>query len=96
MLAGFDLIVDYDAAYQVCKLEVPALMPSHEKVSNSDEMKRRMYDFLADLVPAAIRGKELRRGAFMSGLSSMSSIEYEHITIHEFQYANQPFDSNHT
>src|ERR1700730_13178114 len=45
MPAGFDLIVDYDAANQVCKLEVPALMPTTEKVSSADEMKRRMYDF---------------------------------------------------
>lgn len=95
MPEGFDLVVDYDAGNQVCKLEVPALMPTQEKVSNSQEMKRRMYDFLADLVPA-MRGKELRRGAFMSGLSSMSSVEYEHITIHEFQYANQPFGRDNT
>ena len=94
MPQGFDLVVDYDAANQACKMVVPALMPTDAKVGNSEEMKKRMYDFLADVVPAAMRGKELRRGAFMSGLSSMSSVEYEHVTIHEFQYANQPFDSN--
>jgi hypothetical protein len=96
MPAGFDLVVDYDAANQACKMVVPALMPSNAKVGNSEEMKKRMYDFLVDLVPAAMRGKELRRGAFMSGLSSMSSVEYEHITIHEFQYANQPFGRDNT
>src|ERR1700693_5264971 len=68
MPAGFDLIVDYDAANQACKMEVPALMPTNAKVGNSQEMKKRMYDFLADVVPAAIRGKELARSAFMSGL----------------------------
>ena len=94
MPAGFDLVVDYDAGNQVCKLEVPALMPTNAKVSNADDMKRRMYDFLVDLVPTSVRGKELRRGAFMSGMASFSSVEYEHVTIHEFQYANQPFDSN--
>jgi hypothetical protein len=83
MPAGFDLIVDYDAANQVCKLEVPALMPSHEKVSNADEMKRRMYDFLADLVPNAMRGKEL--GTLMVGI--VSFVEYEHVTIGELQHA---------
>jgi hypothetical protein len=96
MPTGFDLIVDYDAGNQVCKLEVPALMPTNAKVSNADDMKRRIYDFLADLVPPAMRGKELRRMAFMSGMISMSSIEYEHITIHEFQYANQPFGKDNT
>lgn len=96
MPAGFDLVVDYDAANQVCKLEVPALMPSHEKVSNADEMKRRMYDFLADLVPAAMRGKELGRMIEISGMISISSVEYEHITIHELQYANQSFGRDNT
>jgi hypothetical protein len=96
MPQGFDLVVDYDAANQACKMVVPALMPTDAKVGNSEEMKKRMYDFLADVVPAAMRGKEVRRGAFMSGLSSMSSVEYEHVTIHEFQYANQPFSRDNT
>jgi len=96
MPEGFDLVVDYDAANQACKLEVPALMPSHEKVSNADEMKRRMYDFLADVVPAAMRGKELGRSGFMSGMISISSVQYEHVTINEFQYANQPFRADNT
>ena len=96
MPAGFDLIVDYGALNQVCKLEVPAVMPTNEKVSNADEMKRRMYDFLADLVPAAMRGKELGRGAGMSGLISWSSVEYEHVTVNELQYANQPFGRDNT
>src|SRR5260370_26438733 len=94
MPAGFDLIVDYGAANQVCKLEVPALMPKNEKVSNADEMKRRMYDFLADLVPAAMRGKELGRMMEMHGMISISSVEYERVTIHELQYADQPFGNN--
>jgi hypothetical protein len=96
MPAGFDLIVDYDAGNQLCKMKVPALMPTEEKVANSEQMKRRMYDFLADLLPPAMRGKELNRGAFMSGLISMSSVEYEHVTINELQYANQPFSRDNT
>ena len=96
MPAGFDLMVDYDAANQVCKLEVPALMPSREEVSNSDAMKKRMYDFLADLVPAAMRGKELARSAFMSGMISILSVQYEHVTINELQYANQLFGRDNT
>src|ERR1700733_11949672 len=82
MPEGFDLVVDYDAANQACKMEVPALMPTNATVSNSEEMKKRMYDFLADLVPAAMRGKELARSAFMSGMTSISSVEYEYVTIH--------------
>ena len=96
MPEGFDLIVDYHAAYQVCKLEVPALMPTQEKVSNSEEMKRRMCDFLADLVPASMRGKELARSMFMSGMISISSVQYEYVAINGLHYADQPFSSNNT
>ena len=96
MPAGFDLVVDYGSANQVCKLEVPALMPTHEKVSNADEMKRQMYAFLADLMPAAMRGKELGRMMEINGMISISSVEYEHVTINELQYANQPFGSDNT
>jgi hypothetical protein len=87
MPEGFDLVVDYDAANQACKMEVPALMPTNAKVGNSQEMKKRMYDFLADLVPAAMRGKELGTLIEGVGMISFSSTEYEHITIIEVQHA---------
>ncbi len=95
MPAGFDLIVDYDAANQVCKLDVPALMPSHEKVSNAAAMKQRMYDFLADLVPDSIRGK--KQGTLILGVGriSFSSTEYEHVTIIEAQVGD-PFGRDNT
>ena len=54
MPAGFDLVVDYGANSQVCKLQVPALMPTTESVENATVMKQRMYDFLSQLVPASI------------------------------------------
>jgi len=94
--AGFGLIIDYGASNQVCKLEVPALMPTNEKVSNAAEMKRRMSDFLKDLVPASMRGKELRQMMNIHGIISLLSTEYEHVTIYELQYAAQRFDSNNT
>lgn len=56
---GFDLVVDYGPSNQVCRLEVPALMPIDEKVEkvqNSAVMEQRMYDFLAEVVPPSIRG----------------------------------------
>jgi hypothetical protein len=87
MPAGFDLIVDYGAANQVCRLKVPALMPTNAKVSSADDMKQGMYDFLADLVPAAMRGKELGTLILGVGMISFSSTEYEHITIIEVQHA---------
>ena len=53
MPAGFLLVVDYGANHQVCKMQVPALMPTDEKISNTDVMKQRMYAFFSELVPAA-------------------------------------------
>src|ERR1700733_10110979 len=80
MSAGFDLVVDYGSSYQVCKLHVPLLMPSTEQVSNAVAMKQRMYDFLGELVPNSMRGKELRRMASAMGAISLFLIEYEHVT----------------
>jgi hypothetical protein len=96
MPAGFDVIVDYGEGDQVCKIQVPALMPTVEKVARASEMKQRMYDFLADLVPASLRGKEIGRYVGTMGMISMSVIEYEHVTINELEYANQPFSKDNT
>jgi hypothetical protein len=85
---GFDLIVDYGAGNQVCRLLVPALMPAHGQVSRASEMKQRMYNFLADLVPGSMRGKEIGRMMETMGAISISWIEYEHVTISESQHAD--------
>jgi hypothetical protein len=85
MPQGFDLVVDYAPDSQVCKLVVPALMPSNENVQNSAVMKQRMYEFLAELVPSSMRGKELSRHAASMGVVSISHVEYEQVTIDESQ-----------
>jgi hypothetical protein len=92
---GFDLVVDYGANNQVCRLEVPALMPTDEKVSNLVVMNQRMYEFLAGLVPLAMRGKEIRGMVSVMGIHSVKSTEYEHVTISEVQGA-EPFASSNT
>jgi hypothetical protein len=81
MPAGFDLVVDYGQNGQVCRLQVPALMPTSEQVLNSDVMNRRMYDFLSELVPDSMRGKEIRKMSSSTGVPSIQTIEYEHVTI---------------
>jgi hypothetical protein len=82
---GFDLVVDYGAGYQVCKLQVPPLMPMDAtKVQNTDDMKQKMHAFLADLVPDSMRGKELQQ--FMSQSGAFSGVgvdEYEHVSMVE-------------
>ena len=45
------MVVDYGANRQVCKLQVPALVPTTESVDNATVMKQRMDHFLAELVP---------------------------------------------
>jgi hypothetical protein len=82
MPQGFDLAVDYGAGNQVCKLGVPAEMPPQPNVSGPFNPRQQMQDFLADLVPDSMRGKELRRFAASTGaFSAVSWTEYEHMTI---------------
>ena len=66
-------------------------MPATETVSNADVMNRRMYAFLAELVPDALRGKELGRFLEAFGAISVSVMDYEHVTISEPHNANEPF-----
>ena len=94
MPAGFDLVVDYGANSQVCKLQVPALMPSTERVSNATVMKQRMYHFLAELVPNSMRGKEINRGMIAMGAISMIFIEYENVMVNELDAG--PFNHDNT
>ena len=98
MPAGFDLIVDYGIGTTlVCKLEVPALMP-HETATvwNITVQKQRMYDFLADLVPASARGKETRGFTEVFSLTSLTTTEYENVTVTEIQTGNEPESKDNT
>lgn len=93
MPAGFDLIVDYGTGTTlVCKLQVPAVMPRDpaSKVVNIKDQRQRMYDFLADLVPIAERGKGGGTMYFQSGLISMSTTEYDNISVSEVENDMQP------
>ena len=92
---GFDLVVDYEAGHQVCALQVPAMMPTDTQVRNAADMQQKMYAFLAELVPDSMRGKEKGRGMLALGAISLSTVEYERVTISEAEYANQHFDSSY-
>jgi hypothetical protein len=80
---GFDLIVDYGAANQACTLKVPALMPTDKKIYRTSDQKQEMYDFLLDLAPNSMRGKEVRRMSMQMGLISVTVVDYEHIAVSE-------------
>jgi hypothetical protein len=79
----FDLTVDYGAGNQVCRLEVPAEMPPQPNASGPFNPTKQMQDFLADLVPDSVRGKELSRMLSQMGQAWASFVEYEHVTIVE-------------
>jgi len=87
--SGFDLIVDFGANGQACKLELPALMPSHEAVSNTSVMRARMYAFLWELVPPAMRGKELGQRMQAMGVISMLSVDYDYVVVNELRHGDQ-------
>jgi len=91
--AGFDMIVDYASGGRVCKLEVPALMPVEDgaKVSNSDVMRQKMYDFLAEIVPVTMRGLKGITMSQINGLVSMTTTEYENVRISEMRAGADPF-----
>jgi hypothetical protein len=90
MPMGFDLVVDYGATNQVCRLQAPALMPTTEPISNASVMKQQMYAFLTDLLPSSLRGREIHRYIASMGALSVSVIEYEHLSLSEMQ-AGEPF-----
>jgi hypothetical protein len=70
--AGLDIVVDYGANQQVCAIEILALPAQNDT-----------NEFLAELVPDSMRGKELQRMAGQQGLAWTSFVEYEHVTISE-------------
>lgn len=96
MPAGFDVIVDYDAGNQVCEIHVPALMPTKEKIARAAEMKQRMYDFLADLVPGSMRGDKVQQLVEGVNAISIDITQYQHLTIVEVEHAGDPFGKDNT
>ncbi len=77
---GIEMVVDYAANTRVCRIQLPAMAPSQEP---GVESAQAIDNFLLELVPLAMRGKELQRWATTSGVQSMSTVEYENVTISE-------------
>ena len=75
------MIVDYAASGHVCRIQLPPFGPSSRQPGVTST--QAIDDFLVELVPPAIRGKELRRMMMAMGLQSISMVEYENVTIAE-------------
>ena len=74
-----EMAVDYATSGHVCRINLPGTGPEegHPGVS----ITKGVDDFLLKLLPLTLRGKELRQMAFQMGLASVSSTEYENVTI---------------
>ena len=92
---GSDLVVDYGPDNQACKLTVPALMPrtNETDVYRTSEARQQMDDFLADLVPSSMRGKELNRGVTHAGALSSTWVLYERVTVSELSSGDRSSDT---
>ena len=73
---GMEMVVDYAASGHVCRSQLPPMEPDRRST-------RAVDDFLAELLPPATRGRELRRWSVVTGAPSASMAEYESVTITE-------------
>ena len=77
---GIEMVVDHAANGHVCKIQLPPVGPGRDPGVISTQA---IDEFISELVPMTVRGKELRRWAEIFGLPSMSAVEYENVTIAE-------------
>ena len=77
---GFEMIVDYAANGHVCKIQLPPVGPSSDP---GVETTQAVDDFVTELIPMTMRGRELRRMGEVFGLPSISIVEYENVAIAE-------------
>jgi hypothetical protein len=77
---GFELTVDYSANGNICEMRLPPRGPERDTGTLSP---KGVDDFLKELLPLAIRGKELGRIVSFLGLASVSTVEYENVLISE-------------
>lgn len=81
-----EMVVDYADNGHVCRIELPPIAPGPEPEMKST---KAIDDLVTELVPPAIRGKELRRGYGNMGLAWFSIVEYENVTISESGHGTQ-------
>jgi hypothetical protein len=77
---GIEMVVDYAANGHVCRIQLPPMGPGREPGVSSAQA---IDEFIAELVPMAMRGKELQRISTSTGAPSMSTVQYENVTISE-------------
>ena len=76
---GIRIVVDYGPGAQACRIEFGPLI----QTTGPEATKQQLDAVVAEVVPPAMRGKELRRFMMQMGIASLSSVEYEHVYISE-------------
>jgi hypothetical protein len=80
VMTGVEIVVDYAVSGHVCRIQLPPVGPSRDpRVSTPQAID----EFISELVPLTVRGKEVNRMVFMSGPNNVSMIKYENVTISE-------------
>jgi hypothetical protein len=83
---GIEVVVDYSpTANHACRLELPGEAPVPQDAAPGFRIntKKPIDEVLAELVPLAMRGKELGRMCQSAGRISMCSVDYELVSIVE-------------
>jgi hypothetical protein len=74
-----EMVVDYASNGHVCRIQLPAVAPEKDRPNVTSP--RGLEEFLAELVPVSLRGKEVNRVIQAMGAISISSVQYENVTI---------------
>jgi len=81
LIPAGEMVVDYAATGDVCRIHLPAFAPEEDRPGVSSA--KAMDEFLLKLVPLNVRGKELGRMAAATGAPAISTVEYENVAISE-------------
>lgn len=78
---GLQMVVDYASDGHVCRIELPSIAPDRD--NPQVQGPQAVDEFIAELLPPSVRGNEIRRMAQSFGLLSISTVEYENLTVAE-------------
>jgi hypothetical protein len=85
---GIEMIVDYGPSKSVCRIQLPSGMRIVGTVPLGTVTKQQIDEILDEVIPPAIRGKEIKRGLTAMGAAMFSLTDYEHVSIGEAQNAD--------
>ena len=76
-----EMVVDFAANGHVCKIQLPPVGPVRGQPGVRSP--QGLDDFLLNLVPIAMRGKELKSLVIQASRIAISTVEYERVSISE-------------